>query len=177
MKVCELYDHVAQLGFEDNLLEYDRHFVLTANRALYEVAALRPQTGSVLVHHEPLENMINNSSFAPLKKTDDIIFTEDGAKAFYFEALGHGTCHVERFNVTMIGTYLAASEELTAATLAAKLGISVADLEEKISGTGDKHFSGIELDTVCHLLDISRSDLFTDCFPAIVINSPSQTYP
>ena len=98
MRVCELYDHVAQLGFEDTMLEYDRHFVLTANRALYEVAVLRPQTGSVLVHHEPLENMINNSSFAPLKKIDDIIFMEDGAKAFYFEAYGIGSCHVEKYN-------------------------------------------------------------------------------
>ena len=98
MKVCELYDHVAQLGFEDTMLEYDKHFVLTANRSLYEVASLRPQTGSILIHHEPMENMITNFSFAPQKKTDDIVFMEDGAKAFYFEACGLGTCHVEKYN-------------------------------------------------------------------------------
>ena len=96
MKVCELYDHVAQLGFEDTMLEYDRHFILSANRALFEVASLRPQTSHVLIHHEPMENMIKNYSFAPVKKMSDIVYTADGAKAFYFEACGYGYCHVER---------------------------------------------------------------------------------
>ena len=99
MKVCELYDHVAQLGFEDDLLEYDKHFVLTANRSLFEVAALRPQVGSVLIHHEPLENLIKDT-FAPQKKIDEVIFSADGAKAFYFEVCGTGEVYVEWFNTT-----------------------------------------------------------------------------
>ena len=99
MKVRELYDHVAQLGFEDNMQEYDKHFVLTANRALFQVSALRPETRSIIIHHEPLDNMISNATglFTPQKKVQDVIFMADGAKSYYFEAIGNGTCAIEWF--------------------------------------------------------------------------------
>ena len=155
------------------MLEYDRHFVLTANRALFEVSALRPQTGHVLVHHEPLENMIGNSTFEPMKKIDDVVFTEDGAKAFYFEAIGTGVCHVEHFNVGQIATFMAIKGK-TNSDMAELLGMDLSLFNKKMSGAEGKKFSSIEVDTMCDILKISYNDLFTDCFAPITINSPGR---
>ncbi len=99
MKVSELYKAVAQLGFEDSLDNDDR-FLFAANRALFQVNALRPQTSAFTIHHAPLENEVNVDTFKPLVKTEDIYFYASNVKSYYFETTGNGVCYLERFDNT-----------------------------------------------------------------------------
>lgn len=96
MTVSELYNSVAQLGFEDSLEDDDRFF-FAANRALLQVNALRPATGAYALHHDPLPNVVKENTFAPLQKYDELCFEARGVKAFYFEADGNGMMVVERW--------------------------------------------------------------------------------
>ena len=54
MTVSQLYNSVAQLGFEDSLEEDDR-FIFAANRALLQVNAIRPVTSAYVINHKPME--------------------------------------------------------------------------------------------------------------------------
>jgi len=98
MRVCELYDHVAQLGFEEDMQEYDKHFLLTANRALFQVAQLRPETSCIEILHDPMPNMWKDCTFEPQKCIGETIFYADNVKAYYFEARGNITVNVERYD-------------------------------------------------------------------------------
>lgn len=97
MKVSELYKAVAQLGFEDSL-ESDERFIYAANRALLQVSALRPATGVCTINHRVLDNMICEDTLSPVAKTDVLIFEAQDVRAYYFEADGNGTAHIELFD-------------------------------------------------------------------------------
>lgn len=97
MTVSELYNSVAQLGFEDSL-EDDRRFFFAANRALLQVNSIRPATSVYVINHKPMENKASLRSFLPLEKTDDLFFEATDVKSYYFETDGNGVVYVELLN-------------------------------------------------------------------------------
>lgn len=97
MTVSELYKQVAQLGFED-VLEENSRFYYAANRAILQVASIRPAISSCVIHHKPMKNLLLNSSFSPQEKTEPLCFEAIDAKAFYFEADGEGIVYVEGYD-------------------------------------------------------------------------------
>ena len=95
MTVSDLYKQVAGLGFESSL-EDENIFVNAANRALLQVARLRPATRLCRVNHKPPTNLIAaKSSFRPTERSEALIYEANGAKAYYFEADGNGTAYAE----------------------------------------------------------------------------------
>ncbi len=97
LTVAQLYEHVAQLGFEDSL-ESDKRFYLAANRALLQVNDLRPATAVYLINHRPLQNKVSAQSVEPLEKIDELSFEAEDVKSFYFEADGTGSAYLECFD-------------------------------------------------------------------------------
>lgn len=94
MTVSELYKQVAGLGFESSL-ENDSFFYMAANRALLQVARIRPAVRTHTINHMPLKNAVKNPSFDAFQRSEKMIFEADAAKAYYFEAEGNGTAYVE----------------------------------------------------------------------------------
>ena len=97
MRISDLYKSVAQLGFEDTL-ESDTRFFFAANRALLQVAALRPAIRSLTISHVPLRNRLSTSTFLPVQKKGELCFSAGGVKSYYFECDGTGQCFVERWD-------------------------------------------------------------------------------
>lgn len=97
MTVSELYKSVAQLGFEDSLEDDDR-FIFAVNRALLQVNAIRPVTSAYVINHKPMENKVQESSFTPIEKFEDLYFEASDVKSYYFEADGNGTMYVEKYD-------------------------------------------------------------------------------
>lgn len=97
MTISELYKQVAQLGFEDSLEDDDR-FYYAANRALLQVNKIRPAINYYLINHKPLLNLVNESTFIPLEKDEDLIFEAAEAKSYYFEADGNGVVYLELYD-------------------------------------------------------------------------------
>jgi hypothetical protein len=95
MKVNECYKMVAQLGFEDSL-ESDERFVYTLNRALLQVANLRPATRACFINHAPLPNAIQQESHSPLRVSESLVFECSDVKAYYFEACGNGDFYLDK---------------------------------------------------------------------------------
>lgn len=90
MTVSELYQSVAQLGFEDSL-ESDARFLLAANRALLQVNSLRPAQASYTLTHRPPENIFHDGFLEyEITPPDNIICLAGCAKAYYFEVMGEG---------------------------------------------------------------------------------------
>ena len=94
MKVLDLYNHVAGLGFESSL-EDDNRFYNAAERALLQVARIRPATRTYHINHKPMENEIKNSTLGTSVKAPGLVYYAEEAKAYYFEADGVGTAYVE----------------------------------------------------------------------------------
>lgn len=94
MTVGELYESVAQLGFETSL-DDDKRFLLAANRALLQVNAIRPSTSYIIINHNPPLNKIKGDTFSPMNKTEDLYFYADNVQAYYIEATGSGTMYIE----------------------------------------------------------------------------------
>ncbi len=97
MTISELYKQVAQLGFEDSL-EDDERFYYAANRALLQVNKIRPATSHYIINHKPLINLINESTFIPIEKDEELIFEAAEAKSYYFEADGNGVVYLELYD-------------------------------------------------------------------------------
>lgn len=96
MTIKELYDSVAQLGFETSLEDNDR-FYLAVNRAIIQINRLRPKTKVYELSHFPIDNLLGNDKGEPVSNDDEaLIFVADGAKAYYFECNGNGTLIIEK---------------------------------------------------------------------------------
>lgn len=93
MTVQELYYQTAQLGFEDSL-EDGARFYSAANRALLQVAAVRPETRLCFINHNPMPNMLTEQ-YESLDVTENITYSANGAKSFFFKACGKGEVRVE----------------------------------------------------------------------------------
>lgn len=94
MTVSELYNSTAQLGFEASLEDTDRFF-FAANRALLQVAAIRPAARTCVIHHRPMVNKVCANTFSPVEKLGDLCFEATGVRSYYFEADGRGTVILE----------------------------------------------------------------------------------
>lgn len=104
MKVKELYDHVAQLGFEETI-EYTRGFLNAANRSVLQAASVRPAIRRCVLNHNPLHNEAGSSYKSEL--ADGAVFEAETAKAYYFEANGAFSASIQGYNGnewTAIGT-------------------------------------------------------------------------
>ena len=99
MTVSQLYNSVAQLGFEDSLEEDDR-FIFAANRALLQVNAIRPVTSAYVINHKPMVNKVSDAIFDPLEKTDELFFYAENVKSYYFEVDGNGTLYIEKYEAS-----------------------------------------------------------------------------
>jgi hypothetical protein len=98
MTVAELYNSVAQLGFETSL-ESDDRFVFAVNRAILQVNRIKPATSIYKLNHFPLKNVIGQDTFSPICKSDnELIFVAHNAKSYYFECNGNGTLAFEKPN-------------------------------------------------------------------------------
>ena len=99
MKIKELYEAVAKLGFEDSL-EDTPAFFGAANRAMLQINALRPLTAILEIYHRECVNLIVGATHDIITHTDSEIIFEcsPGAKAYYFETNGVGTCNIEVYN-------------------------------------------------------------------------------
>ncbi len=95
MTISQLYQSVAQLGFEDSL-ENEERFIFAANRALLQVNALRPATSSYIINHKPMNNMADKLFFEPMEKVKELCFYADNVKSYYFEADGNGSVFIEK---------------------------------------------------------------------------------
>ena len=96
MTVKELYDSVAQLGFETSL-ESDERFIYAANRAILQVNRVKPLTSIYKLNHFPLKSLIEGDNFNPVcKDKEELIFVAKGARSFYFECNGSGTVIIEK---------------------------------------------------------------------------------
>lgn len=98
MTIKELYDSVAELGFE-NELESERlnGFYLAANRAIVQINRIRPATSIYKLNHFPLANKLSESTYEPVCKDDEaLIFTAEGAKSYFFECNGNGIATIEK---------------------------------------------------------------------------------
>jgi hypothetical protein len=95
MRVSELYNQVAGLGFESSL-ESDDRFYQAANRALLRVADVRPEARYCIINHKPLPNVINGyTGFEPFERSEELCFEAIGGKSFYFECDGNGIAMLE----------------------------------------------------------------------------------
>jgi hypothetical protein len=114
MTIKELYDSVAQLGFETSLEDNDR-FYLAVNRAIIQINRLRPKTKVYELSHFPIDNLLGNDKGEPVSNDDEaLIFVADGAKAYYFECNGNGTLIIEK-NIAGDEWAVIGSETLTSA--------------------------------------------------------------
>ena len=95
MRVSELYEQVAGLGFEKAIEDGDI-FYQAANRALFQVNALRPAIGCCVINHRPIQNLLS-SGFEPIQIFEETCFEAHDAKAYYFECDGSGICYIEKY--------------------------------------------------------------------------------
>lgn len=100
MTIQELYDSVSQLGFETSL-ENTQRFYLAANRAIKQVARIKPAISSYRIDHYPIANVVDNDAITPaIKEVDPLYFGATSAKSYYFEANGNGTATLEKYSAT-----------------------------------------------------------------------------
>ena len=120
MKISELYESVAKLGFEDSLEDIPAFFY-AANRAVLQVNALRPLTSILELYERIPENLATDGDHEITEHTaEDIIVLAKGAvKAYYFEVLGEGECRIEVYNSALgaweIKEYISFSSRVFAA--------------------------------------------------------------
>ena len=98
MKINELYEATAKLGFLDSLEDISAFFS-AANRATLQINALRPLTAILEIYHRRPENLIAGANHDIYERSkEDLIFeTSDPARAYYFEVNGEGVCAIEVF--------------------------------------------------------------------------------
>lgn len=139
MTVKELYDSVAQLGFETEL-EDEIRFYFAVNRAVLQVNRIRPAVSTYSLNHFPLENRLSDDTFTPVVKGDvPLVFTADGVKSYYFECNGNGLAAIE---ASLDGK---AWETVKAVELASENGRFIAYrglISEDFTGTVRIKFSG-----------------------------------
>ena len=95
MTVAELYDQVAQLGFEDSV-ERETNFYHALNRAVFQASLLRPRYTHVDIHHYPLPSVANVSDhIAHANMSGSLVYMAPSARSYYFECNGNGKCYIE----------------------------------------------------------------------------------
>ncbi len=107
----EIKNQVQKLLYADDTVnnEYEKYYIDSANYAIMEISRyVRPNIEKITISHFPDENLISKGGaddFAPLLHTnEDILYTAQGAKSFYFEADGTGTLNIKNESGTIIKT-------------------------------------------------------------------------
>lgn len=93
MKVSELYNSVAQLGFSDSL-EDNARFIFATNRALLQVCKLAPTVKTFVLNHAPVKALIGFTEQVS-HTSGTLSYETAGAVAYTFEACGKGVCRIE----------------------------------------------------------------------------------
>ena len=140
MRVQELYEQVAGLGFEKSLEDED-WFYQAANRALLQVNYLRPAISSYVINHKPMKNLVE-SGFSPIERSEDLIYETENAKAYYFQADGIGTVFIERFNTDSNNWVMVDAVEMTGARRFSEYSGFIRDGKKFITGQVRLRFSG-----------------------------------
>lgn len=96
MRVQELYEQVAGLGFEKSLEDED-WFYQAANRALLQVNFIRPAISSYVIDHKPMKNLLD-VGFTPVLRSEELTYEAEDVKAYYFQVKGVGSAYVERYD-------------------------------------------------------------------------------
>ena len=101
MTYAELKASTALLGFTDTLDELsdtaEASFRAALGRAVVQVDALRPRTGTLFLTHAPAVNLVDCPHFS-LAPGAPRTFTASDAVAYWFEGRGGGTCEVTAGN-------------------------------------------------------------------------------
>lgn len=97
MTVQELYDAVAQLGFETTLEDTNR-FILAVNRCMSQINRIKPLTSSYTINHFPPQNLLKETLEPQAVNGEALIFIAEGAKAYYFECNGKGVAEISKFD-------------------------------------------------------------------------------
>lgn len=112
MTPAELKTSTALLGFTDTLSDLsdtaEAAFWAALNRALRQVDLLRPRHGTLFLRHTPPVNLADTPDFR-VPAGEEKRIACPGASGYYFEARGHGACHVESESGAM--TLLIVDEE------------------------------------------------------------------
>ncbi|MBQ0010680.1 MAG: hypothetical protein KBS76_06245 [Ruminococcus sp.] len=95
MNVRELFESVKALGFGSEPEDTDG-FYHTANRALRELALLRPIRRVFEIDCHAVKNEIGGDDFRPVRVTEELSYEAVAPKAYFFEAGGKGTAAVEK---------------------------------------------------------------------------------
>lgn len=146
MRVHELYDQVAGLGFEKSL-EDEGWFYQAANRALLQVNFLRPAVGSYVINHKPMKNLVEGG-FSPIERSEDLIYEATNAKAYYFQADGIGTLYIERLDENSDNWILVEVVELTGTRRFSSYSGFIKDGTSYVSETVRLRFTGEHLYSV-----------------------------
>ena len=141
MQVSDLYNQVAQLGFEKSLEDEDG-FYYAANRAILQVNALRPAIATYVINHKPMKNLVTEASFSPVERAEDLCYEASDAKAYYFEADGKGSVYVEKFDDRSSSWQIIDSVELDAQRRFTAYSGFVKDGKSFVSGPVRLRFSG-----------------------------------
>lgn len=141
MRVRELYEQVAGLGFEKSL-EDDDWFYQAANRALLQVNLLRPAISSYVINHKPMTNLVKDSSFSPVQRAEDLCYEVNDAKAYFFEADGIGTCYIERQDKNSGAWLILDAVELTGTKRFSSYSGFIRDGKKFITGRVRLRFAG-----------------------------------
>lgn len=140
MRVQELYEQVAGLGFEKSLEDED-WFYQAANRALLQVNYLRPAISSYVINHKPMKNLVEGG-FNPIERSEDLIYEAENAKAYYFQADGIGRVYIERLNTGTNNWVMVDTFEMTGARRFTEYSGFIRAGKEFITGPVRLRFSG-----------------------------------
>ena len=99
MKISELYEAVAKLGFEDSLEDIPAFFY-AANRAVLQINALRPLLSIREIYHRACDNVALGAGHDIREYTGEEIVVDavGSAKAYYLEAMGTGRANIEVYD-------------------------------------------------------------------------------
>ena len=96
MKICDLYNAVAQLGFQDEIDE-EKTFYPALNRALHTVLRLvQPKKRKILSHYPPTALVTESDKL--LHGGGVLSYNAEGAKSFYIEISGKGIISFKNSN-------------------------------------------------------------------------------
>lgn len=95
MTLLQLYNSVAQLGFEDSLDDGGTiRFLQAANRAMLQVNEIRPRKKLFTLNHIDTARLVSvRADWVDVD--EEISFVSDDAKAIYFEACGEGEAKID----------------------------------------------------------------------------------
>ena len=170
MRVQELYEQVAGLGFEKSLEDEDWFYQAT-NRALLQVNYLRPAISSYVINHKPMKNLIDGS-FTPVERSEDLIYEATDAKAYYFQADGIGRVIIQKQN--SVGGWSQIGEvELNGARRFKEYAGFIKEGKEFVNGLVRLVFTGLDSDKKNYLYSVKCVAMYQHVYSDDVADIPA----